>query len=340
MKSIIVTDTHLGYKKASDLYHDIVCNLFEKIRETAIERHIKTFIHLGDFFDNRKHISLKTLEKAVHIGDLLSETFDESYILIGNHDTHTKNSLYPTSLSVFSNHENIYLIDMPTVIGNIRLFPWLIEAHHLKFLQECPEKIVMGHFEMNGIKLGVSGNMSEKHSLSLSDFSRFDKVLSGHFHLKGSYGNIEYIGNPYHMNFNDGGDRGFYIFDDETLEMEFIKFEGYPKFISYVARIDDVLFDGEFTGDIIRLIFKEDFGITENTRIVEKIKNMNPVGLFIRYDFSSNKEGSDSVLDVKMDSLEMIHQHYIDGCIFPENINKSLLKSILEKIYKELDDGN
>ena len=50
-------------------------------------------------------------------------------------------------------------------------------------------------------------------------FENYKKVFSGHYHTRSSDGKIFYLGNPYEMFWNDVNDeRGFHIFDTETLE--------------------------------------------------------------------------------------------------------------------------
>jgi hypothetical protein len=46
LKRILVTDTHLGYKKANDTYLDLTLYLFEDIGRYAKENKIVELIHL------------------------------------------------------------------------------------------------------------------------------------------------------------------------------------------------------------------------------------------------------------------------------------------------------
>ena len=51
-------------------------------------------------------------------------------------------------------------------------------------------------------------------------FNKFEKVFSGHYHCRSDQETVHYLGNPYEMFWNDVNDteRGFHIFDTETLE--------------------------------------------------------------------------------------------------------------------------
>jgi len=55
-------------------------------------------------------------------------------------------------------------------------------------------------------------------------FSRFDMVLSGHFHTKHSIDHIHYLGAPTEHTWIDVNDKkGFHEFDSKTLDLKFIE---------------------------------------------------------------------------------------------------------------------
>ena len=68
---LLVTDTHLGLYKSSDIWHNVVINLFKEIVDKAVKSNIDTIIHLGDFFHERKVTNTKTLSVAREIEDIL-----------------------------------------------------------------------------------------------------------------------------------------------------------------------------------------------------------------------------------------------------------------------------
>lgn len=339
VKKIIVTDTHLGYKKANDYYHGVVSMLFQRITEYAEDNNIRELIHLGDFFDNRKHLSLKTIHTGLKIGDRLNQKFDKSYLVVGNHDLFYKDQIIPNSLEIFNKFENIEVVDEPMEHDNILLMPWIIdEAQAKSTIKDSNTEYCMGHFEINGAIINVSGKISEGSRFGFSDFSEYKRVLSGHYHTKGNYSsNVEYIGAPYHMDFNDSGLRGFYVWDDG--DMEFIEFDEYPKFISYTARYDDVLSPNEFTNQIVRIVFREDFGTVKNTEIVERISAMSPHQLFVKYSFDKEFTNDQVDEELKLQGPREVHKNYIVNSDKPNHINPDMLNRLVDSLYDELENG-
>jgi len=77
----------------------------------------------------------------------------------------------------------------------------------------------MGHLEVKGFEMhkGVYND----HGLEKSQFNKFEKVLSGHFHKKSDDGRIYYLGTQYEITWSDYKcPKGFHIFDTDTRELE------------------------------------------------------------------------------------------------------------------------
>jgi metallophosphoesterase superfamily enzyme len=55
-----------------------------QIHDAAIKENISDIIFLGDFFHNRKEISLKALNTGIQCADLLNKF--NTHFIIGNHD--------------------------------------------------------------------------------------------------------------------------------------------------------------------------------------------------------------------------------------------------------------
>jgi len=71
MPQLVVSDIHLGHQRDSELWHDIVIKLFQSIVDTCSKKNIDSLIVLGDLFNERKQIYIKTMHVAIQIMDLL-----------------------------------------------------------------------------------------------------------------------------------------------------------------------------------------------------------------------------------------------------------------------------
>ena len=210
MKYLLVADTHLGIKQASEKYHNVVYNLFEEIINVCKERNISEVIHLGDFFHERKATNTKTLSVALKIAELFRLNSITLYIIVGNHDIYFKNSLDPTILETFKNNNNIKVISEVTKLSDdIVLCPWSLLPTEGKFL--------FGHFEITGFKMNSSYIC--ENGIAPDGFNGYEHVYSGHFHMPSSKGNITYLGSAFPQTFHDiGSIHGYYIFDNGELE--------------------------------------------------------------------------------------------------------------------------
>ena len=62
-KLALITDTHYGARKGSQLFHDYFQEFYENTFFPAIDsRNVDTVVHLGDVFDSRKGIDYWSLD--------------------------------------------------------------------------------------------------------------------------------------------------------------------------------------------------------------------------------------------------------------------------------------
>jgi len=323
MSAIIVTDTHCGIYNASPLWHNIVIKLFKHIADTCIRENISEIIHLGDWFHDRKSLNIQTIQTCLDIMDIIKD-FHIS-IVIGNHDLFYKNSIKPTSLSFIQMFDNVEIIDMNKTIRldgyKVSLVPWIAD--------EIPNTdILFGHLEI------TNSNILQRFKYSENDFKHCGKVYSGHFHTPMKFANIEYIGAPYHMTFNDSGSRGYYIFDNGDLR--FVEFENFPKFKKIIASLDNIDSD-EIKDNIVKLIYTEDFGTEGNQKIIDLVQSFKPLQLYT--DFSQMSIKSDNGFEI-IDNIEIVDNkqllfNYIDLKKHPSHINTNTLKRIVSSLLTE-----
>jgi len=331
LKAVVVSDTHLGLNRASDLYHDITLTLFKSIVDTCLRNNIRNIIHLGDWFHNRIHINIKTLDASMKIADMLTDF--NVYIIAGNHDTFYKDRINPTSLDIYEEYNNIQIIKEPTVLDDITLLPW-----STKYTQDTFDNIdtdyLFGHLEVNNFMMNSYYKFSG--GIPISMFKKFKQVKLGHFHVPSTIDNIQYIGSPFHMNFGDHGARGYYIFDDGKFD--FIEFTLAPKYIKIMS--EDIIDERVIRGNIIRVMFTKDYGKTDNKKILDAIEECGP--LQISSDFSGVTDDIDDIknnitVEKPKEYIELMID-YVDKIPFDAitHIKKDTLKKIILSMSKEL----
>lgn len=328
MKCILVGDTHIGLQKSSDLWHNITSELYNDIYDTCTRKNIYNIMHGGDFFHERESINKKSLSLAQNIIDRKSDI--THWILVGNHDTYYKTKVKPHSLQIFNHTNNVNIIDKPTEIKNMVLVPW---GYHISEI-ETNKEICIGHFEIIDFYMNNSF-LCKIANHKIDDFKQYKIVFSSHFHTPSEKNNVKYIGSPFQQTFNDSGStRGYYIFDDNTLELEFIEF-GAPKFIKLNIK-EGKYNDGLVNNNIVKVIFDKDYGTSENEKIMNEIKNLKPLRLHT--DFSNVDD--EKVLDIPDETMGLIDNkelmmEYIEKKKLPEYINKNTLINIFRKLVEE-----
>lgn len=227
MRHIILTDTHAGCRDDNQPIMNHQRKVWDYVINFAKDFGINHFYHLGDFFDNRKRISLKTMEFVTHLTTKLSENDITVTLIIGNHDTAYKNTNEVNSPEYLLSGE-IFDIDSQDVteVGDVLLVNWITKDNYetvVDKIEKSKSKYCFGHFDIAGFKFQRNG-IESSSALKQSTFMKFDKVLSGHFHTHQIVGNIEYIGSPFEMSWADYNDpKGFIVFDDEAGTFEFVE---------------------------------------------------------------------------------------------------------------------
>ena len=236
MRVAILGDTHFGCRNDSQVFSDYFEKFYKEVFFPYIDQNnIKTVIQLGDLFDRRKYINFASLKSCVEYFFKEVEKRDlEMIYLIGNHDIYFKNTLEvnSTELIIANNYRNpTTIVSKPTELtfpdGSMMLaVPWICDDNRdevLACMEQTKAQVVVGHFEITGFEM-YQGMMCEDGE-GLDMFSKFDMVLSGHFHHKSHSRNVWYLGTPYEMTWSDYEDpKGFHIFDTEKREIvEFIQ---------------------------------------------------------------------------------------------------------------------
>ena len=342
MKIALITDQHLDGRKGSLTFWNFFQKFYDEVFFPTLEKEkISTIIDLGDTFDNRKTIDYNTF------GRVKGNYFDrlkkyDVHMLLGNHCTYYKNTNKVNSPELLlSDYKNIHVYSKPeqVVFGSkeFLMLPWINSENRedvMKLLETSKADNVCGHLEINGFEV-TPGMKFDHGGIEPSSFKNFKRVWSGHFHHRSQKGNIQYLGNPYQMFWNDYKDtRGFHIYDTETDKLKFIPnpFEIFDKIFYNDKKEDYNKQDVSCYKDkYIKIVVdeKQDYQMFET--LVDRLYNLGVHGISIVENLLSEDVVSDIEVSSK-DTLTLLNE-YIDEVEM--TVNKTDLKTLMRSLYIE-----
>lgn len=221
-KAAVFTDIHFGRSGNSQIANEDNIKFLEWFVTEAKNRECETCIFSGDYFDNRHSIHLATLNYGLEGLEMLNKAFEKTYFIYGNHDLLYRESRDISSLIVGRTFDNITIIDKPITIDQVTFLPWLIGDEY-KTVKKMKGKYAFAHLEVPGFNMNSMVEMPDSpHAVKEEDFTGYDYVFTGHFHMRQKKKNIYYIGNVMPFNFSDD-------WDDERGAM-FLEWDGEPEF--------------------------------------------------------------------------------------------------------------
>lgn len=204
-KAIVFTDIHWGLKNNS-VRHNTDCeNFIDWIVTTAKEEGCETCLFLGDWHNHRASVNLLTLNYSVRALEKLSNAFDATYFIPGNHDLYYRDKRDVHGVGWAKHIPNIIIVNDWFTDGNVTIAPWMVQDDHKKLIKKRGQ-YMFGHFELPSFMMNAQVEMPDTGEVRLTDFQDFEAVFSGHFHIRQQKHNIHYIGNAFPHNYSDAGD--------------------------------------------------------------------------------------------------------------------------------------
>ena len=339
MKIAIITDQHFGARKNSKLFHDYFFMFYNDIFFPTLEKEgIDTIVDMGDTFDNRHGVNFSSLSwaKNNYYDRLRDYTI---HTIIGNHTAYYKNTNKINSIDlllreydnvkVYSEVENVLLGDL-----NVLFIPWINSENEemtLGLIERSSASVCMGHLDLNGF-YATQGHVQE-NGMSMDPFEKFQKVYSGHFHIRSNKGSIYYLGNPYEMFWNDcGHTRGFHIFDTETLEHTPVD---NPYKLFYKVYYEDTAyqtFDArEYENKIVKVIVKKKTDKFAFEKFIDKLYSVGVAELKVVENFQL-VESKDFEVEESEDTLSILDRYIQES---ETELDKSVIQEMIKEIYQE-----
>lgn len=242
-KAAVMSDIHWGLKNNSIVHNTDCIEFVDWFIETAKKNGCETGFFLGDWHNHRANINLQTLNFSVKALEKLSAAFEKFYFIPGNHDLYFRDKRDVHGVEWAKHIPNIIIVNDWFIEGNVVIAPWLVNEDHKK-VPKLKGKYMFGHFELPHFKMNAMVEMPDHGELKLDHLQQFDKVFSGHFHMRQEKNNICYIGNAFPHNFSDAGDdaRGMMILEWDQ-NPEYVSWPAQPRYRVY--KLSQILEDEE-----------------------------------------------------------------------------------------------
>ena len=315
-KITISTDWHFG--KSNGKFDEIILQGIYNQCEHAKKNGIKVLFNLGDTLDTKQTITTSTLNYIAKAFTRLNNTFEEIYIIVGNHDMSKKTfNDDGHNIHILSAYSNVTLIDEPTMIEkfgkSFYMLPYFPNEHFQSHV--FPEAdFMMGHIEVQGFMLNqfikAQGGVNEN-----AITKQYKRVYLGHFHKRQVSRTITYIGNMCRFFYGENDDpRGWTVLDTEKETSIFVEYE-HPRMFKY--KLSELLDSDDLSkvfkpGDNLKLVIDEQLKYSE----LEELK-------------------SELILTYKIDNLVLDDQFYAfeldDTELEEDDEDKVLVENELDK---------
>jgi hypothetical protein len=339
MKVALITDQHLDGRKGSLAFWNFWQKFYDNVFFPTLKKQgVETIIDLGDTFDNRKSMDFNTFQRAkVNYFDRLKDY--KVHMLIGNHCTYYKNTNRINSPELLlEQYENIRIYSRPEHIRlgskQFLMLPWINSENKeeiLRTIEDSDADIVCGHLELTGFE--VTPGMRMDHGMDPAPFKKFDRVWSGHFHHRSKKGNIQYLGNPYQMFWNDYKDtRGFHIYDTETNRLTPINnpYEIFQKLYYNDTEHQEIDYD-LYKDCFVKVIVEEKKDYLQFEKVIDKLYDTGVHEIKIIESLVGSDEGVDEDIEIK-DTMTLLSE-YVDEVDL--TVDKQKLKNLLNTLYIE-----
>lgn len=352
-KIALLTDIHFGLRGGNKYFHDKLFLFIEDIFLPYLKKHkIIDLLILGDTFDKRKNVDFFTLhETRKRFFDVLAEYKIDIKIIYGNHDTYFKNTNEVNSIDLLiKDYSNVEVVKTHKVFDyegvKIGMISWInpsILTDSLNWIRDTSLDILCGHFEINGFEV-VKGHLCET-GFSKVVFEKFERVFSGHFHIKNTTGKLCYLGNPLETNWGDYGlEKGFHVFNTSNHKLDFVKnpHTVYKKIFIKDEAFDIVNFDYESYKDNIVKIQADLSNINLKRKLDLFFDKLNESAFSVEVEnLDANKSRiKNSFIDLQTleetDTLTLIKDYITE--IELKGVDKQILYKSVESLYNQSVD--
>ena len=309
---IFISDIHFGAKASMMIeFADDVVDYFDNFFFPLIQSEINNGFHpivvvAGDYFDNRQHIDIDIMNRAMDVMEKMS-SICKVYMIIGNHDMYKERDTSVTSIRIFEKYKNVTIIDDKlslTIKGNhsFLLSSWNCDrSNENKMIAKYKDKYdyFVLHTSISGMTYDNGKEIVDGLNLTAMDDSC--RIISGHIHKRQSNKKAMYLGSPYMIRRSDiGNEKGIYCFrnnSSDNIEVKFYQNDYSPKYL--ICKFSDYGKDPEKWKDVVKnnyvYIFFED-GEDKKINVFEfsnQLQQYNPRRIFLKSNENKKQDGEE-----------------------------------------------
>lgn len=337
-----------GARGDSSHFHDFFEKFYTEFFFPYLkDNEIETIIELGDIFDRRKYVNFDSLSRSKRYWfDPIRENNIDLHCIIGNHDVYFKNTNRVNSPSLLlQEYSTLHVYDEPTEVEfdglKTVMLPWINSENYddsISFIEKTDADIIFGHLEFAGFEM-YRGAVND-HGLDHRVFSKFDKVMTGHFHHKSTRDNIHYLGAPYEMTWSDYDDpRGFHIFDTETKDLTYVEnpYKMFHKvFYDDIQETEKSLLANDFShlkDCQVKVVVKNKSNPYVFDLFVDRVNAALPAHLQVVEDNLNLDIGDEEIVNEAEDTITIINK-YVDNLKLDNS--KPVVKLLNDLYYEAL----
>lgn len=346
MKVAILNDTHCGIRNSSEIFMEYQSRFYTDVFFPYLKEHnIKKILHLGDYYENRTSINFKALHHNRRIFlDKLRDNSIHMDIIPGNHDCYFKNTNRLNALKELLGHymSEVRIIEEPEVVDydgcKVALIPWINSENEKRvkdFISTCKADICGAHLELSGFEMQMGIPCTDGMDASL--FSKFDMVLSGHFHTKSQNNNIHYLGSQMEFFWSDCNDKKyFHVFDTDTRELTAIE--------NPITIFEKILYDdttskqaltkvSHLDNKFVKVIVINKSKPAEFEKFIDRINSKKIYGLQIAENFQDFAGAQVDDENISIESTDKLLYTYIDAV--DTDLDKDRIKNKVHELMIE-----
>ena len=171
------TDIHFGLKGNSRVHNDDCEAFIYWFIEQAKAHGCETCIFLGDWHHHRSVTNVSTMNYTVSNIERLGKSFENVYVIMGNHDLFYRDKREINSMEYIRNIKNVHIVNNWLEDDDTAIIPWIVEDEW-KIIAKMKKKYVFGHFELPYFKMNAMVDMPDVGTIKTEHFSGCEKVFS------------------------------------------------------------------------------------------------------------------------------------------------------------------